>query len=215
MMKIRIEDIVDAIATSAKDTDYFYDLETGDLEMMVDGEVLGNSDIDLSNEERYIKLPDRYELDEEDMMTTFAKHADDPAMQAKLLQAISQDDTYKAFRNLVEDLNMFDQWNRFREDVFRQSATEWCEYNGIDYVEGDPDKVIEGAIYRHFKGARYKVLGVAKDSETLDELVIYQSMDKDRILWARPKKMFCEMVTVEGNGVPRFQLAEMPDNIDN
>jgi hypothetical protein len=215
MMKIRMEDIVDAIATSTKDTDYFYDLETGDLEMMVDGEVLGNSDIDLSNEERYIKLPDRYELDEEDMMTTFAKRADDPAMQAKLLQAISQDDTYKAFHNLVEDLNMSDQWNRFREDVFRQSATEWCEYNGIDYVEGDPDKVIEDAIYRHFKGARYKVLGVARDSETLDELVIYQSMDKNRILWARPKKMFCEMVTVEGNEVPRFQLAEMPDNIDN
>lgn len=49
-MEIRIEEIINAIATSAKDTEYYYDTETGDLEMTIDGEILGNRDIDLTDD---------------------------------------------------------------------------------------------------------------------------------------------------------------------
>ena len=213
-MEIRIEDIINAIATSAKDTEYYYDVETGDLEMTIDGDVLGNSDIDLTDDERYIKLPDRYEIDEDRMMRDFANHADDPSMRQKLLDGISQDDSYQTFRDLVQDMNISVHWDRFREGVFRQAAVDWCIYNGITYVDGDPDQVLEGGIYQHFKGKRYKVLGVAKHSETLDELVIYQSLAEDQNLWARPKKMYCGKVTVDGQERSRFELVEMPENID-
>ena len=87
---------------------------------------------------------------------------------------------------------------------------EWCDYNDIDYVDENRDRVIEGAVYRHFKGKKYRVLGVAKHSETLEELVIYQSMDSDKVLWARPKKMFCSKVTVDGEEKERFELVERP-----
>lgn len=53
--------------------------------------------------------------------------------------------------------------------------------------------------YRHFKGNEYEVLGIARHSEDLSEMVIYRSLYKDGGLWARPACMWDE--TVEYNGV--------------
>ncbi len=213
-MQIRMDDIITAIATSAKDTEYYYDKETGDLEMTIDGELLGNRDIDLTNDSRYIQLPDRYEFDDLEMATDFANHADDPGMKAKILEAIAEDDSLKVFRETVQDMRVSHHWDHYRESVFRQAAIEWCEFNGIDYIDGDPEQVLEGGIYRHFKGKQYQVLTIAKHSETLEELVIYQALYGDGGIWARPKKMFCGTVTVDGEDKPRFELVESPGNID-
>jgi hypothetical protein len=58
--------------------------------------------------------------------------------------------------------------------------------------------------YRHYKGKDYTVLGIARHSETQEELVLYRQDYGDRSLWVRPRKMFEETVTVEGRVVPRF-----------
>lgn len=58
--------------------------------------------------------------------------------------------------------------------------------------------------YRHFKGAEYEVLGIARHSETLEELVIYRALYGEQGLWVRPRAMFLEEVTVEGKRLPRF-----------
>lgn len=205
-MKVRIEDIIHAIATSAKDKEYYYDMQTGDLEMLIDGELLGSRDIDITDEDRYIKLPDRYEIDEEKMVTEFASHANDPVMRARLLQAIAEDDSLDRFRETVQDLGVSAQWERYRDEIFRQIAADWCDYNDIEYTQGDEDNVVTGAVYEHFKGTRYRVIGVARHSETLEELVVYQALSGDKGLWARPKKMFCSKVTVNGEEVDRFRL---------
>ena len=55
--------------------------------------------------------------------------------------------------------------------------------------------------YRHFKGFVCDVLGVAKHSETQEELVVYKH---DGQLWVRPVAMFMETVEREGKLVPRF-----------
>jgi hypothetical protein len=58
--------------------------------------------------------------------------------------------------------------------------------------------------YRHYKGNEYTVLGVARHSETLEELVVYRQEYGDRGLWVRPAAMFSEMVIIDGKAVPRF-----------
>lgn len=60
--------------------------------------------------------------------------------------------------------------------------------------------------YRHYKGNEYEVIGVAKHSETLEEMVVYMALYGEHALWVRPKKMFEETVEVDGKKVPRFQL---------
>lgn len=58
--------------------------------------------------------------------------------------------------------------------------------------------------YRHFKGKEYEVLGVAKHSETLEDMVVYRALYGECGLWVRPAKMWTETVERDGNVYKRF-----------
>ena len=68
--------------------------------------------------------------------------------------------------------------------------------------------------YRHYKGQRYRVLGTAQHSETMEPLVVYQALYGDYGLWVRPAAMFIETIELEGEPIPRFALeqADPPDS---
>ena len=61
--------------------------------------------------------------------------------------------------------------------------------------------------YTHYKGSLYEVIGVAKHSETLEEMVVYKAtyQTEGDNMWVRPKKMFEETIEVEGKLVKRFE----------
>lgn len=65
-----------------------------------------------------------------------------------------------------------------------------------------------GKRYRHFKGKEYLVLHIAKHSETLEEMVVYQALYGERGIWVRPLDMFLEQVEVNGSKVNRFEEIE-------
>ena len=58
--------------------------------------------------------------------------------------------------------------------------------------------------YRHFKGKEYEVLGVARHSETEEELVVYRALYGDFGLWVRPVSMWNEPVEHDGQTFLRF-----------
>ena len=58
--------------------------------------------------------------------------------------------------------------------------------------------------YRHFKGKEYEVLGVARHSETDEELVVYRALYGDFGLWVRPVSMWNEAVERDGKTFRRF-----------
>jgi len=58
--------------------------------------------------------------------------------------------------------------------------------------------------YRHYKGMDYDVIGVARHSETEEQMVVYRCLYGDYSLWVRPLAMFQETVNVAGEDVPRF-----------
>ena len=58
--------------------------------------------------------------------------------------------------------------------------------------------------YRHFKGNEYRVLGMARHSETLEEMVVYQALYGEQGIWVRPAHMWNETVERDGYCGPRF-----------
>jgi hypothetical protein len=66
---------------------------------------------------------------------------------------------------------------------------------------------IKKGIYEHYKGKQYRVLGVAKHSETLEDLVVYEALYENELsqIWVRPLSMFLEEVEVAGQTLPRFK----------
>jgi len=65
--------------------------------------------------------------------------------------------------------------------------------------------------YMHYKGKEYEVIDFARDSETLEEVVVYKALYSseefgDGALWTRTRKEFSENVIVDGKEIPRFEF---------
>lgn len=69
---------------------------------------------------------------------------------------------------------------------------------------------LQTGVYQHYKGKKYLVLGIAKHSETLEDLVVYLSLYDNELasLWVRPLTIFREVVEVDGQNMPRFSKIE-------
>ncbi|WP_127555433.1 DUF1653 domain-containing protein [Saccharospirillum alexandrii] len=75
-------------------------------------------------------------------------------------------------------------------------------------------KSLTAGIYRHYKGNRYRVIGVSRHSETNEQLVVYQCLYGDYSLWVRPLDMFTELVRIDGEDIPRFERVQSLDEAD-
>ena len=67
---------------------------------------------------------------------------------------------------------------------------------------------LKPGLYRHFKGNLYRLLYVAKHSETLEPMVVYQALYGDQGIWVRPATMWNEHVERDGYSGPRFAPIE-------
>ena len=66
-------------------------------------------------------------------------------------------------------------------------------------------EITVGKIYKHYKGNVYKIIALGKHSETEEDMIVYQNVEK-RDIWVRPKSMWNEEVLVDGKRVLRFCL---------
>lgn len=66
---------------------------------------------------------------------------------------------------------------------------------------------LKPGVYRHFKGNRYRLLYVAKHSESLEPMVVYQALYGEGEIWVRPAAMWTEKVEKENYSGPRFVWA--------
>ena len=62
--------------------------------------------------------------------------------------------------------------------------------------------------YKHYKGNEYEVIGIARHSETLEEMVVYKALYGDGGIWVRPLSMWEEIVVKDGKEYKRFEYVE-------
>ena len=68
-------------------------------------------------------------------------------------------------------------------------------------------EITVGKIYKHYKGNVYKIIALAKHSENLEDMIVYESVS-DGKTWVRPKRMWNEIVDVNGCKSFRFTLID-------
>ena len=70
---------------------------------------------------------------------------------------------------------------------------------------------LKKGIYQHFKGQRYRVIELARHSETREEMVVYQALYGEQGIWVRPLAMFDETIEREGKVFKRFEFVGESD----
>lgn len=73
---------------------------------------------------------------------------------------------------------------------------------------------IKAGIYQHYKGPKYRVVGLSRHSETEEKLVVYQCLYGDFDLWVRPLDSFQSQVERNGESVPRFRWLQPLSDAD-
>ena len=83
--------------------------------------------------------------------------------------------------------------------------TDQCREVAAFMTPNEEHERLIGREFRHFKGNLYRIEGFAKDSETLEEIVVYRALYGEHGLWVRPAKMFFETIERDGKGMKRFE----------
>ena len=83
--------------------------------------------------DRYLQLPDQFEIDEWSIMERFARSRQNPEIAEELLDAIHGAGAFRLFRNTIDRLGIEKDWYRFRDESLKSIARDWLAGHGIPY----------------------------------------------------------------------------------
>lgn len=126
-MKVKLDTIIDGLECVSDDTQVFYNTETGETVLWMD---YGDNDIDEDEleDEKYIALPDRFEINEYHMMETFAYDRDE-----RLVDAIKGRGAFRRFKDTAAEIGLIDDWYEFRDNCYKSRAEDWCAGHGLEW----------------------------------------------------------------------------------
>ncbi|MBS3821461.1 MAG: hypothetical protein KGY81_06840 [Phycisphaerae bacterium] len=151
--KVNIEDMIEGIELSRDECQAYLDLHTGRIEYIDEQTswALSHDDdeslpdwqrplveitrlIEADEEgERFWSLPNRFDVDEWQMMAEFAAAAKDDAVRDELSCACRGSGAFRRFKDAVHRLGLAHEWHTWRNEGYRQVAIDWCEANEIPW----------------------------------------------------------------------------------
>ena len=149
MAHVMLEDVVDAMEMTPDDWGAYLIKETCQV-CVVPDDLLGAGDEDslfldladewmiqdakLIKEYESISLPDKFEIDEWNIMKKFSQSRSVEAHCGELLDSIHGRGAFRSFRRTLERLNLIDQWYEFRAAAIEAVAVGWLEQNGVQWL---------------------------------------------------------------------------------
>lgn len=154
---VRLVDIVDAMDAGNGEWQTYLDTTNGEIVLVTDEDrrlLLNDEDVDLhgypewqrnsieqarlvgEHPDRFLPLPDSFEVHEWDMMRRFALSVETAALRDELLNAVHGSGAFRMFRAITARIGLREAWFSFRQKQYEQVAREWLEANGIAFVEG-------------------------------------------------------------------------------
>lgn len=145
-----LDELIDALEEQSDSLFPFLDRETGEVELISD-ESLSLSDrepeetallpnwqreevelaVRIETTDRYLALPNRFDVNEWNIMNDFCHGVGREVIRNGLLRAIQGDHAFRRFKDQIANHNMWAEWNRFRRQALEEIIRNWCEENGI------------------------------------------------------------------------------------
>ena len=150
---VKLQDVIEALQFTDDSISHFLDRRTG--EMMTE-DVWSAADNDelistypewqrdsilkareIQSTDHFVELPSKFEIDSYDMMEQFCHEYTNRGISEKLSAVIKGKGAFRRFRDMISDLGIQDEWNRFEYQQFEDIAVEWLEDEGIPFTRGD------------------------------------------------------------------------------
>ena len=157
MKPVKLKDIVDGMDMQMDESRVFLNKETGEIITVSTKELSiaedSEEDDDFSeypdwqqdsikealdvvaNGENYEELPDKFEINEYEIMEEFCESIGNERISDALYSAIRGRGAFRRFKDSVFRFGMEEDWYRFREETLRDIAVRWCEGNEIEYID--------------------------------------------------------------------------------
>jgi GAF domain-containing protein len=86
-----------------------------------------------------LALPSEYDIHEYSIMQEFAESLTNAKQADALLYAIRGSGAFRRFKDRIHELGIADQWYAYRAAALKKMAVDWCEENGLSYVDDRPE----------------------------------------------------------------------------
>jgi hypothetical protein len=152
-LRVKLSDIVEGLEFQSDERSSFLNLTTGEVVSITDEELRAAENnepledfpewqhdaIRIAGEiretEHYLPLPDRFEINEYQIMERFCLSIDDEDMCDDLCDAIRGRGAFRRFKDRMQVYGMAEEWYQYRDAALREIAMAWCEAHGIAYTE--------------------------------------------------------------------------------
>lgn len=147
---VKLKDIIDAFDMESDEAHSYLNLETGEIHFITTEEMSAAEEeepleefpewqreaiqlaVQILESNRFIQLPDKFEINEWNIMREFAL-SQKSAQSEELLDAISGTGAFRIFKSTIRRLRIENNWYKFRENQLREIAADWCRSNNIQF----------------------------------------------------------------------------------
>jgi Uncharacterised protein family (UPF0158) len=151
-VQVKLKDIIEGMDFLSDERSSFLNLTTGEVVAITDEELrAAENDApledfpewqhdairmakDIVETDRYLPLPDRFEIHEYNIMERFCLSVDDDDIRDDLCDAIRGRGAFRRFKDRVQAYGIAEAWYRYRDAALREIAMAWCEEHGIPYT---------------------------------------------------------------------------------
>jgi hypothetical protein len=148
--KVKIEEIIDQFDIQNDEISAYLNKKTRevcsvineDLADAEEGKEIGSfsgapldKEKEIVESEDWIQLPSQFDVHEWEIMRRFCYTIEDESLRGELLNAIHGSGAFRMFKDVIYRHDIEKEWFSFKEEAFREIAIQWCEENGIEYVD--------------------------------------------------------------------------------
>ena len=119
-----VDDIIDCYYNPERDE--FFLSNIGEYEELTEDE------IDELFEESFI-LPTQYEINEYQIIVDFIDSIENPETKSNLQRIIQGKGAFRRFKDYCFEINIIQDWYKYKEEKYKEIAIEWCKQNELEY----------------------------------------------------------------------------------